>query len=107
MRDIDPDEDAFVENLLEISIDIAEKNLVKQGAPLEWIQRVKKDRLELRVMYDEILQIDAKKRTRSDIEKAWRNYLERMSDTAQSTEDEDRENIENLCKMFIPDYVSQ
>ncbi|TET09835.1 MAG: hypothetical protein E3J86_07125 [Candidatus Thorarchaeota archaeon] len=104
---IDPEEDAFVQNMLDISLEIAEKNLLLQGRPIEEIQLTKKAVMELRLMYDEILQIDPKKRTRSDIEKAYRGYLERMRDTAKTTEEEIREAIEKICKMLIPDYFSE
>ena len=68
------------------------------------IQVVRKSEMELRPMYDEILQMDAEKRTREDMDKAFRKYLERMGAT-EVYEEDIRENVDTLCKMFIPGWT--
>ncbi|MHA1950849.1 MAG: hypothetical protein ACW99G_12620 [Candidatus Thorarchaeota archaeon] len=105
MADIDPEEDNFVETLLGFSLDIAEKALLDKGYPMEKIQALKKTGLELRLMFDEIIQMDREKRTREDMEKAYRKYLGRMGAT-ETSEKDIRKAVEAMCKMFIPDYTS-
>ena len=101
MPDIDPEEDELVQRMIEEAAKIAERNLLRRGMPMDTHQLVNKAIMELRLMYDEILQIDKKKRTRSDIEKAYRAYLERMDSTAQNDEKEIREQADAICRMLL------
>ena len=72
------------------------------GYPLEKIQAVKKTEHELRRMYQHLLQIKKEDRKESDIKQAFLEYLERMGVLSETPEEEIRENIDNLCKMLLP-----
>ncbi len=66
---------------------------------LAMMEKMRKARMDLLLMVEEILQIDAKARTPYDIERAVRKYADRRG--TQFTEDDVQEMIVMMCNVFI------
>jgi hypothetical protein len=97
MANIDPNEDEYTSKKIEEAWEIFEEALSK-GGYWEKLQDVSKAKMEILLMAEEILQIDAEARTREDIERVVRKYAVRMP--AKMNEKRIQESIDLMCKFF-------
>ncbi|TFH09052.1 MAG: hypothetical protein E4H14_05205 [Candidatus Thorarchaeota archaeon] len=98
MSNIDPGEDAVITKQIGIFLEAIENSLFERGHSMEKIQNVNRRGMEIRLMTEEILQVDSEIRSRRIVEIAVRKFVDRMD--IEFSEEDVQELIEMLCKAF-------
>ena len=100
MTDIDPEEDKFVSTMKEIGISIFKFVFALTDSSMEQFQGLSKVEMEIQLMFDEILQIDAETRTRVDVERIVMKFMDRYKDKHPIQYDSVQQLADNLFELF-------